>query len=456
MNTTSKSDLMKNVEKLIIISSMVLVLASCTKKPEVHYTPSPGLGGDVWAQGPIDKWMYDSLTKPYNIAVKYRWDPWEVNIGADLVPPEEDRVIPALEAMKRIWIDPYNAETGSDAFIRKYAPKQFIMVGSAEYMSNGNMLLGQAEGGKKIAMYVINNFSTTNIEELRRMLHTIEHEFAHILHQTVMYPEAFKSITPDYTGTWFNMSNAEAQSRGFTTNYARSNPDDDFVETVATMLIEGKNRWEELVKKQNAAAQAALRKKEAMVVDYFRNTWKIDFYSLQKRTQDALNSLSPDPIEAYIGFDKTYQGVFYDPSNTSVPSSASGFVSVYNQAKANVQSFTNNQLTISGMAPVFVSANSMELYVFLYRASDQRTFVATYTFNFSRDASGIYRFTYVSANDPNGPAFQSSVTPLLDYFRNNSFKVEWYQQSPNNTYYPKVIFTPQQTSNAYFIGVAAS
>src|SRR6476620_9165408 len=298
---------MKNIIKLFTFCSLMLTIASCSKKnDEVHYSPSPGLGGDTWAKGPIDKWMEDSLTKPYNINVKYRWDPWEVNLSASLVPPEEKRVIPALEAMKRIWIDPYNAETGSDAFIRKYAPKEFIMVGSAEYLSNGNILLGQAEGGKKIAMYVINNFSTTDIDALRQMLHTIEHEFGHILHQTVMYPETFKTITPDYTGTWFNMSDAEAQSRGFATSYARSNPDDDFVETLSTMLIEGKNRWEELISAQNATAQAALRRKEAIVVDYFKNTWKIDFYSLQKRTQDALNKLSPDPISAYFGFDKKF------------------------------------------------------------------------------------------------------------------------------------------------------
>lgn len=449
---------MKNIFKLITFCSLALVIASCSKKNEdVQYTPSPGLGGDVWSKGAIDKWLEDSLVKPYNISVKYRWDPWEVNIGANLVPPEEQRIIPALEAMKRIWIDPYNEETGSEAFIRKYAPKQFVMVGSAEYLSNGNMLLGQAEGGKKIAMYVINNFATTNLDELRRMLHTIEHEFGHVLHQTVMYPASFKTITPDYTGTWYNMSNAEAQSRGFATNYARSNPDDDFVETLSTMLIEGKNRWDELVTDQNAAAQAALRKKEAVVVEYFKNVWKINFYSLQERTQKALNVLSPDTFETMFGYDKVFKGGAYLESHPRLPKSGPVFTAAFDSAAYRIDTLTQSELVLSRVDAIIRSANVMELDVYLYSPADKQQFmVASYDFNYTKGADGFYTFNFVSANQPDGTFLVPYLKEMLDFFKNEQFKLSWYQQySSNNSRYPKVLFTPKQNPNNYFIGLAA-
>ena len=82
---------------------------------------------------------YDSLTVPYNIAVKYRWDPWELSLDKTLTPPDEAKIIPAMSAIKRVWIDPYNAETGSDLFIKKYSPKQFKLVGSVEYNYNGTV-----------------------------------------------------------------------------------------------------------------------------------------------------------------------------------------------------------------------------------------------------------------------------------------------------------------------------
>ena len=444
-----------NILKLITYCSLVLAITSCSKKhDDVNYTPSPGLGGDVWAKGPIDKWMEDSLTKPYNISVKYRWDPWEVNLGANLVPPQEKRIIPALEAMKRIWIDPFNAETGSDAFIRKYAPKEFIMVGSAEFLSNGNMLLGQAEGGKKIALYVVNNFSTSNIDALRMMLHTIQHEFGHILHQTVMYPAEFKSITPDYTGTWFNMSDEEAQSRGFATSYSRSNPDDDFVEMLSTMLIEGKSRWEELVAAQNPTAQAALRRKEAIVVDYFKNTWKIDFYSLQKRTQEALNKLSPDPVDAYFGFDKKFKALTAIPEEAAIPSSSPAFMSAYNEVKDSIEKLTNDELTVRQIAFFLTSETAADLRVVLYDTNNNEPILVRYAYTYTKDAAGVYTFTYTGGIQPYGQPLEKYMLPLINYYKNTPFKVEWYQTSPNNTRTPKLIFTPQQAPNNYFIGIA--
>ena len=119
---------MKLILKITAIVLMISVIASCEKKEDLDTSNLLGLGGDTWAKGPIDKWLYDSMTKPYNIDVKYRWDPWEVDLSATLVPPEESQVIPVMSVVKQIWIDPYNAETGNENFIKKFAPKSASII----------------------------------------------------------------------------------------------------------------------------------------------------------------------------------------------------------------------------------------------------------------------------------------------------------------------------------------
>jgi len=444
---------MKYLQKLSVICVLLFILASCRKDEKLNTSNLPALGGDTWVKGPVDQWIYDSLTKPYNIEVLYRWQPEEVNFTADLVPPKEANVVAAMSAMKQIWIEPYNAETGSDLLIKRLAPKSMILVGSAEYLANGARLLGQAEGGNKIAMYVINEFSLDNIGALREMLHTIEHEFAHILHQNVLYPLDFKSITPQYTSSWFNFTDAQGRAQGFASAYAMSGPDDDFVETVSIMLIEGKNRWDEIVKAQGATAQDALRKKEAIVVDYYKKTWNIDFYSLQTRTQDALKRLSPDPVSKYFGFGKLYTRVSVNPANTLL-TQGSAFTAAFNTAKTNLAAFnTTANYVLDSMAVIMTGASTATQRIYFHNSTGTVTnFQADYNYTVSTDANGVVTFTFVNSN-ANGTAIATPVASLTNVLKNNTFKVDWYL-SPNNTLYPRLKYTSQQNANLTFMGLS--
>src|SRR5258708_13277535 len=73
------------------------------------------------------------------------------------------------------------------------------------------------------------------------MMHTMHHEFGHILHQNVLYPVSFKTISTGYTGNWYNISDAQARQMGFITSYAQAAPDEDFVEMISSMLTGGPN-----------------------------------------------------------------------------------------------------------------------------------------------------------------------------------------------------------------------
>jgi substrate import-associated zinc metallohydrolase lipoprotein len=230
-------------------------------------------------------------------------------VNKTLVPPKENKIIPVLSAVKKVWIDTYIAETDS-LFMKKYVPKFFALAGSASWNTDGTITLGTAEGGRKVVLYVINDFRTKGSSgyvasdsfNIKQMFHTIEHEFGHILHQTVMYPLGFKSVTVGfYTSNWNNVSDANAHKDGFVTAYAESAPDEDFVEMISMMLIEGKAGFDAIVNSipagtsanntTQAQAISRLRQKEAYVVSYYKDTWGIDFYSLQTRVRAQVEKL---------------------------------------------------------------------------------------------------------------------------------------------------------------------
>jgi substrate import-associated zinc metallohydrolase lipoprotein len=301
---------MKTIKTVLLLVSVALFTACSSKEDLSGIEDIPGLGGDTWAKTPLDKWLYDSLVVPYNIATKYKWDQFEYDLDKTLVPPDEQMVIPTLQAIKKVWIDTYIAEAG-ELFIRRYSPKFLILCGSASWNVDARTVtLGTAEGGRKIVIYSVNSFRSkdtpgytpSDSATLKQIFHVIEHEFGHILHQTVLYTPTFKNISAGrYTANWNNISDTTARSNGFVSAYAMSAYDEDFVEMISLMMTEGKDGFDRIVESippgisesgvTQAQAKAALRQKEAIIVDYFRTAWKIDYRSLQARTRKAVEDL---------------------------------------------------------------------------------------------------------------------------------------------------------------------
>ena len=278
----------------------IVLLASCVKDDFTPLTtPPPGLGGDTWAQDDIDKFIYDSLTVPFNVAVNYRWLPGQLDFPSDITPPDKDQVVPVLKGLLAVAYLPYTQQTGSTAFLRHYLPKTLELAGSAEYLPNGAKFLGQAEGGTSMLLYEVNTYSRLKKDSntFKQTMHTMHHEFGHILHQNVLYPVAFKTISTGYTGNWYNISDAQARQMGFITSYAQAAPDEDFVEMISSMLAGGPNgpsggydEYEKLLTQAGSATSTGyltIKAKEAVVVDYFQRVWNIDFYALRAKCRTA-------------------------------------------------------------------------------------------------------------------------------------------------------------------------
>lgn len=446
---------MKTQKIWIVFSALAVFFASCSKDEKLNIVTPVGLGGDSFEKTALDQWLYDSLTVPYNIAVKYRWDPWELNLDKTLTPPDESKIIPAMSAIKRVWIDPYNAETGSDVFIKKHSPKQFKLVGSVEYNFNGTVLLGQAEGGNNIAFFDINqNFDKNAASSIMRMIHTSHHEFAHILNQSVIYPPDFKGVSSragftGYTATWFNVSDAEALNNGYITPYSMASPDEDFVEMTSNMLTLGKTRYDELVNSVDKQVQTVFRTKEQYVVNYFKEVWSINFYSLQTRVNNALNALvSPPTISEAYGVDKEFTTASIDFNNQVLLPQRASFNLMMQDAASQVAAIPQFGLTLDSIALLLPQPGSMVLRMYISQ-SDQ-TYFADFTYTYTL-AAGVYDYTYVEANG-NGETIKSAVQPVLDYFSNNQFKVSWYKD-PSVTIFPRAKFTTVASSQDYFLAL---
>jgi substrate import-associated zinc metallohydrolase lipoprotein len=301
------------VQQIVLSFLLIMLISSCRKEDNLGNVDNiAGLGGDTWAQGTIDKWIYDSLTVPYNSTVKYKYDQFELALNRTLVPMKEEKVIPILSAFKRVWIDPYVAEAGIN-FFKKYGNKFYVMVGSGSYDPNSTTVnLGStSEDGTKIVVYQLNYFNTrftpgyvkSDSVLVKGTIHTIEHEFAHVLHRNVLYPFAFTQVGSRlYTSDWYNVEPADAAAEGYISSYAMSKADDDFAEMVAFMLVNGRGGFETFVNSINYTgttsngttadvARSRLRQKESIIVGYFKQAWNIDFYNLQTRTRTALMSL---------------------------------------------------------------------------------------------------------------------------------------------------------------------
>ncbi len=303
------------IKCLSVLVCAAIGFASCTKEETLNTDYAiQGLGGDVWEQNEIDLWLYENLVKPYNIEVKYKWDQFEADLDAMLVPPKEEKVIAIMSMIKDLWITPYETLAGS-TFIKQLCPKKYVLVGSPRYNSGGTITLGEAEGGRKITIYRINDVEPDDLELIQSVMKTVHHEFAHTMHQTIMYPEEYMNITPGgYTSSWNNVSDATALQLGYISPYACSNPDEDFVEMICRIVVYGREKFEARVAAANALWDdpeqsvalgleynpgEALRQKESMVITYLKDVWGINLYD-QSETEKGLETLVQEAIAAQI------------------------------------------------------------------------------------------------------------------------------------------------------------
>ncbi|KUJ62480.1 hypothetical protein AR687_07690 [Flavobacteriaceae bacterium CRH] len=280
------------IYKVIIAITGVLFFVSCAQEDQLTESQ---LDYSEPVKTDLDRWIDSSFLDPYNIKVYYEWNQNLVDNSRYLFPPTVDKVQPALEVVKKIWIDSYSTIGGAD-FVKKIAPREFVLVGGINRNSTGTITLGLAEGGQRVSLFQVDNLDRTSRDEVTEFIHTIQHEYVHILNQTKPFDvQAWAKLTPSgYTSSWYVEATSDSRELGFVTSYARLNVIEDFAETASIILTSSKAEYAAILASvTDPVGLANIKKKEAIVVQYYKDAFGIDFYALrdeaQKNTDAVIN-----------------------------------------------------------------------------------------------------------------------------------------------------------------------
>ena len=276
--------------KIAILFLTLATLISCSNDDQVGESQ---LDYTEPAKTALDNWIGINYLNPYNINVQYKWNQNTVDNSRYLFPPLIDKVQPALEIVQKIWLDSYKTIGGED-FVKKIAPREIVLIGGVNLNSVGTRTLGLAEGGQRVTLFETDYIDKTDRANIQEFIHTIQHEYIHILNQNKPFDEkAWAVITPvGYTADWYNYEIPESNEIGFITSYARSNINEDFAETASMILVYSKAEYAAFLNNiVSDSAYFALIAKEALVVKYFKDAFDMDFYALRDEAEKNTNAV---------------------------------------------------------------------------------------------------------------------------------------------------------------------
>lgn len=444
-----------NIFKIAVLSTL-LGLSACTKSDENLDIDLSEYNYDDFQKSEVDDYIYNTLTKPYNIEVVYRFDRSHTDIAKNISPPKIDRVKPAVDMVLKGFLLPYE-KLGGSTMIKTYTPKQFVLFGSHAYNDNGSVTLGTADGGRRVILYDINNLDEENGNDIKRKLRTIHHEFAHILNQMVAIPPSFRTVTADHVDNWLAAENTDAEAKrlGFVSRYARSSYGEDFAEMVAHLLVEGQVWFDNYVSTiADPVYKGRIRQKEAIVREYYKSYFNIDFGLLQEEihrmlTEDYNATFPADltlTLPAYINDDRV-ASIRYEPgaSHYATHGNSTAFQNMMNNVVAvgKAQLASSLNWTNGDIPYVEFRFTDTENMVFRMALRDSPTsttvYVADYYFNMTvMTETGVTNFSksMVGGAHYNGNgayllnAFEQIVLP---YLTNRSFVASWLPATIDNS-----------------------
>lgn len=286
------------MKKYLKYIAIALVAAGFSACQEEALDPTSQIIDSKVEQTDFDKWLMKNYVEPYNIDFKYRMEYNESDMNYYLVPAEYEKSIQIAKLLLHLCIGSYDEVTGSKDFVKSYFPKMVHLVGSAAYRNNGTMVLGEAEGGLKMTLYYVNNLQLDPAFLNHYYFKTMHHEFAHILHQTKDYPADFEMISgSEYVAdTWNDVwkgGDADAQKKGFISEYASKEANEDFVEIIAIYITNTEAKWNSIIKAAGEGGEIITSKFD-IVYNYMNSTWGIDLDELREvilRRESEISSL---------------------------------------------------------------------------------------------------------------------------------------------------------------------
>ena len=289
----------KNIYAILLAFVASFALMSCSdddpSSESIFPTTSP-------KRDAFDKWLLENYTFPYNVEMKYKMEDIESDMKYHLVPADSAKTAKLSIIMKYLWFDAYNEVVGPD-FIKENMPRTIHFIGSPAYNSEGTMVLGTAEGGLKITLYMVNSLDDETLKDYDTMneyyFHTLHHEFTHILNQKIPYDQSYKLITESgyVSGDWYLISDKTAHQAGFITPYAMVEPLEDFAEMLSGYVTKSQSEWNAILADAGTTGAASLSAKLDIVRNYMQESWNVDIDQLRAAVLRRANTLSAVDLE---------------------------------------------------------------------------------------------------------------------------------------------------------------
>ena len=279
---------------IAVILAVLCTASSCVKD---EMSPNSVITVTQTKQNDFDRWLEANFLLPYNIDFKYRYEMNESDMNYFTIPADYEYSIVMAHLLKYLCVETYD-EVAGISFTRSYFPKMFFLTGEWEYRNNGTIILGTAEGGKKIFLAGVNLLPEhmDSAEELNHYyIKTIHHEFTHILNQTIDYPVDFAMVTgADYVADSWSDSPYDKTflKRGFITAYSQHSDTEDFAEMMSEYITHDQAWWDEQIAKAGAKGNL-IEAKLDYVRNYMMDSFNIDLDQLRAtvlRRQDDVFS----------------------------------------------------------------------------------------------------------------------------------------------------------------------
>ncbi len=280
---------------MLLLSALTLGFVSCSDDDpdgdEIFPTVSP-------QRDNFDKWLQKNFTYPYNVDVKYRMEDIYSDMTYNLVPADSARSAKLMKIAKYLWFDAYAEVMGQD-FVKSNVPRVIHLIGSPAYDSGeGTMVLGTAEGGYVITLYMVNELTDAMLANYSTMneyyFHTMHHEFTHILNQKKEFSSNYQLITESgyVSGDWYQVADSTAHQAGFVTPYAMSEPMEDFAEMMSVYVTTSPAGWNAILDDAGTTGREALEQKLSMVRSYMQDSWNLDIDALRAAVLRRAGELS--------------------------------------------------------------------------------------------------------------------------------------------------------------------
>ena len=294
---------MKKIYSLVLVAIVALSVTSCSNDDPKDDTIFPTT---TTANDPFDKWLEANYTYPYNVDFKYKMEDVYSDMKYHLVPADSAKSAKLAIITKFLWFDAYAECVGPD-FVKANVPRIIHLIGSPAYNSGqGTMVLGTAEGGLIVTLYMVNKLTNQMLTDYDTMneyyFHTIHHEFTHILNQKKPYSENFQHITESgyISGDWYRKNQRMANTQGFVTPYAMSEAREDFAEMLSVYVTTPPSGWQKIMTTAGKKGAPLIQAKLDIVRNYMKESWNLDIDQLRDiviRRASELNSLNLNELK---------------------------------------------------------------------------------------------------------------------------------------------------------------